>query len=137
MMSINTEYLESLVMRFKAFSSPTDAQQLIIMLGDKQERTEDDNKKLAVLMRAEKKAEELAQARNKARKMLDDVKGAERKARTRRQIVWGAGILAAAKELPDAAKIVVFAYESGYISAKDKEVVKEEYELFKKIAERN
>lgn len=137
MMSINIEYLSSLVSRFEGFSSPTDAQQLIISLGRKQGRSDDDDKKLAILMRAEKKAEELAQARSKARKMLDDVKGAERKARTRRQIVWGAGILAAAKELPDAAKIAVLAYESGYISAKDKDVIKEEYELFKKIAERS
>lgn len=128
MMSINTEYLESLVMRFKAFSSPTDAQQLIIMLGDKQERTEDDNKKLAVLMRAEKKAEELAQARNKARKMLDTVKDEERKKRTRRQIIWGAALLKAAQDEPHFARLASLLFDDGYIAEKDKDAVRADYE---------
>lgn len=128
MMSINTEYLESLVMRFKAFSSPTDAQQLIIMLGDKQERTEDDNKKLAVLMRAEKKAEELATARAKARKMLDDAKGAERKKRTRRQIIWGAALLKAAQDEPHMAKLASLLFDDGYVAEKDKDAVRADYE---------
>lgn len=128
MMSINTEYLESLVMRFKAFSSPTDAQQLIIMLGDKQERTEDDNKKLAVLMRAEKKAEELAQARNKARKMLDTVKDEERKKRTRRQIIWGAALLKAAQDEPQIAILASWLFDEGYVAEKDKDAVRADYD---------
>lgn len=128
MMSINIEYLDSLVARFEGFSSPTDAQQLIIELGRKQSRSDDDNKKLAVLMRAEKKAEELAQARSKARKMLDDVKGAERKARTRRQIIWGSALLKAAQDEPHLARLASLLFDDGYIAEKDKDAVRADYE---------
>lgn len=127
-MSINTEYLESLVERFEGFSSPTDAQQLIIALGRKQGRSDDDNKTLAVLMRAEKKAEELAAARAKARKMLDDAKGAERKARTRRQIIWGAALLKAAQDEPHMAQLASLLFDDGYVAEKDKDAVRADYE---------
>ena len=132
-MSINTEYLESLVMRFKAFNKPTEAQQLIVSLGVKQGRSDDDDKKLAVLMRAEKKAEELAQARNAARKMLDDVKGAERKARTRRQIIWGAALLKAAQDEPHMARLASLLFDDGYIAEKDKNAVKADYDALEAI----
>lgn len=127
-MSINIAYLDSLVSRFEGFSSPTDAQQLIIALGRKQGRSDDDNKKLAVLMRAEKKAEELAAARAKARKMLDDAKGAERKARTRRQIIWGSALLKAAQDEPQMARLALWLFDEGYIAEKDKDAVKADYE---------
>lgn len=133
MMSINIEYLSSLVSRFEGFSSPTDAQELIIALGSKQERTADDNKKLAVLMRAEKKAEELAQARGKARKMLDDVKGAERKARTRRQIIWGAALLKAAQDEPQIAQIASWLFNEGYVAEKDKDAVRADFEALNNV----
>ena len=132
-MSINTEYLESLIMRFKAFNKPTEAQQLIVSLGVKQGRSDDDDKKLAVLMRAEKKAEELAQARNAARKMLDDVKGAERKARTRRQIIWGAALLKAAQDEPHMARLASLLFDDGYIAEKDKDAVKADYDALEAI----
>ena len=128
MMSIDTAYLELIVSRFEAFSSPTDAQQLIITLGRKKDRSDDDNKKLSVLMRAEKKADELAKARAKARKMLDDVKGAERKARTRRQIIWGAALLKAAQDEPQMARLASWLFDEGYIAEKDKDAVKADYE---------
>lgn len=128
MMSINIEYLDSLVARFEGFSSPTDAQQLIIALGNKQGRSDDDDKKLAILMRAEKKAEELAQARAKARKMLDDAKGEERKKRTRRQIIWGAALLKAAQDEPHLARLASLLFDDGYIAEKDKDAVRADYE---------
>ena len=128
MMRIDTEYLESLIRRFEGFSSPTDAQQLIIALGRKQGRSDDDNKKLAVLMRAEKKAEELAVARAKARKMLDDAKGVERKARTRRQIIWGAALLKASQDETYIARLAATLFDDGYIAEKDKDAVRADYE---------
>ena len=133
-MSINTEYLESLVKRFQAFNKPTDAQQLIVILGSKQDRTADDNKQLSVLMRAEKKAEELAAARAKARKMLDDVKGAERKARTRRQIIWGAALLKAAQDEPHMARLASLLFDDGYIAEKDKDAVRADYDALEAIS---
>lgn len=132
-MSINTEYLESLIVRFKAFNKPTEAQQLIVSLGVKQGRSDDDDKKLAVLMRAEKKAEELAQARNAARKMLDDVKGAERKARTRRQIIWGAALLKAAQDEPHMSRLACWLFDEGYVAEKDKDAVKADYDALEAI----
>ena len=59
MANIDTDYLNSLVTRFKAYKSPTDTQQLIIALGSKSARSDDDNKKLSILLRAEKKADEV------------------------------------------------------------------------------
>ena len=53
MANINTDYLDDLVKRFKGFKSPNDTQQLIIILGEKDNRSEDDNRKLAVLMMCE------------------------------------------------------------------------------------
>lgn len=128
MMSIDIEYLSSLVSRFEGFSSPTDAQQLIVALGRKQGRSDDDNKKLAVLMRAEKKADELAQARAKARKMLDSVKGEERKKRTRRQIIWGSALLKAAQDEPQMARLALWLFDEGYIAEKDKDAVRADYD---------
>ena len=128
MMSINIEYLDSLVTRFSGFNSPTEAQQLVVALGSKQSRTDDDNKKLAVLMRAEKKAEELADARAKARKMLDSAKGEERKKRTRRQIIWGSALLKAAQDEPQMARLASWLFDEGYVAEKDKEAVKADYE---------
>jgi len=127
-MRIDTEYLESLVRRFEGFNKPTDAQQLIIKLGRKQGRTADDDKKLAVLLRAEKKAEELADARAKTRKMLDSVKGEERKKRTRRQIIWGSALLKAAQDEPQMARLALWLFDEGYIAEKDKDAVKADYE---------
>lgn len=127
-MGVNVEYLESLVRRFKAFNKPTDAQQLIVALGSKQSRTDDDNKKLAVLMRAEKKAEELADARAKARKMLDSAKGEERKKRTRRQIIWGSALLKAAQDEPQMARLASWLFDEGYVAEKDKDAVRADYE---------
>lgn len=129
-MSIDTEYLESLVMRFKGFNSPTDAQQLIVILGRKEGRTADDNKQLSVLMRAEKKADELAQARAKARKMLDNVKGEERKKQTRNKIIWGAALKTAAQNEPQMAKLAVWLFDQGYVADKDKDAVRADYDSF-------
>lgn len=129
-MSIDTEYLEALVMRFKGFNSPNDAQQLIVILGSKEERTADDNKQLSVLMRAEKKADELALARSKARKMLDDVRGAERKKQTRNKIIWGAALKTAAETNPQIAKLAAYLFTEGYIAEKDRDAVRADYDSF-------
>ena len=50
MANINSDYLDDLVKRFKGFKSPNDTQQLIVILGEKDNRSDADNRKLAVLM---------------------------------------------------------------------------------------
>ena len=55
MAAIDNEYLDKLVKRFKGFKSPTDTQKLIVLLGEKDNRSDDDNRKLSVFLNAEKK----------------------------------------------------------------------------------
>lgn len=84
----DVDYLNELVSRYKEYKSPTDTQKLIVALGSKSDKTDDDNKKLMILMRAEKKAEELHKARQKTRDLLQSEKKAERKKETHKKIVW-------------------------------------------------
>ena len=53
MAAIDNEYLDKLVKRFKGFKSPTDTQKLIVLLGEKDNRSDDDNRKLSVFLNAE------------------------------------------------------------------------------------
>ena len=55
MAAINEDYLDDLVKRFKGFKSPNETQELIILLGEKDNRSDDDNRKLWVLLNAEKR----------------------------------------------------------------------------------
>lgn len=127
MTNIDTDYLSTLVIRFKAFNKPTDAQQLIIALGDKLDRTDDDDKKLNVLLRAEKKADELAKARAGTRKLIDAEKAQARKLEVRKKIVWGAALKTAAQNEPQMASVMVWLFDSGYIAEKDKDAVMADY----------
>ncbi|MER2164766.1 MAG: hypothetical protein ABS921_11620 [Psychrobacter alimentarius] len=45
MARLDLEYLNKLVTRFKGFNSPSDAQKLIVMLGEKTNRSLDEDKK--------------------------------------------------------------------------------------------
>lgn len=85
MASLDLEYLRLLVTRFKSYKSPTDAQRLIVMLGDKDNRNDDENKQLGVLLKAEKQAERLTKARNEARDVLKKINDAKNKAETRKK----------------------------------------------------
>lgn len=128
MASIDTDYLNTLVTRFKAFNKPTDAQQLIIALGDKLDRTDDDDKKLNVLLRAEKKADELVKARAGTRKLIDAEKAQARKLEVRKKIVWGAALKTAAQNDENIAILMRHLFENGYIAEKDKNAVRDDYE---------
>ena len=57
MSNLDLDYLGKLVNRFKGYNSPTDTQKLLVMLAEKTSRDDKDNKKLAILIRAEKQAE--------------------------------------------------------------------------------
>lgn len=130
MATINTDYLDELVKRFKGFKSPNDTQQLIIILGEKDNRSEDDNRKLAVLMKAERKADQLAKARADARRMVDADKAKARKAEVRRKLIWMGAFEKMASEDDDIKidliRLMIHAFESGYISDRDKDVVRDD-----------
>jgi hypothetical protein len=51
------DYLDRKLAHLKGLKSPTQAQQLLILLAEKPDRTAEDNKQLAVLLRAERAAD--------------------------------------------------------------------------------
>lgn len=130
MATINTDYLDDLVKRFKGFKSPNDTQQLIIILGEKDNRSEDDNRKLAVLMKAERKADQLAKARADARRMIDADKAKARKAEVRRKLIW----MSALEKMADTDQeanhrlrmLMQEAFTEGFVSDRDKDVVRDD-----------
>ena len=124
MSKIDNEYLNELVQRFSEYKSPTEAQQLIVLLGKKEQRTKEDDKKLNVLLNAEKKLEQLNKARAETRKLLQAEKDKERKARNRRLIVWGAALTKAAENDAEMRQIMQKLFADGYVAEKDKDVVR-------------
>ncbi|MGP5519129.1 hypothetical protein ACTXNA_12985 [Psychrobacter celer] len=128
MANIDTDYLNSLVTRFKAYKRPNDTQRLIIALGELQERSDDDNKKLSILIRAEKKADELAKARAATSRIMNAEKTAARKLETRKKVIWGAALKTAAKNDAQIAQMMRKLYNEGYVSDKDKDAVRDDYE---------
>ena len=130
MATINTDYLDDLVKRFKSFKSPNDTQQLIIILGEKDNRSEDDNRKLAVLMKAERKADQLAKARADARRMIDADKAKARKAEVRRKLIWFSALEKMADTDQEAnhrlRMLMQDAFNEGFVSDRDKDVVRDD-----------
>lgn len=130
MATINTDYLDDLVKRFKGFKSTNDTQQLIIILGEKDNRSEDDNRKLAVLMKAERKADQLAKARADARRLIDADKAKARKAEVRRKLIW----MSALEKMADTDQeanhrlrmLMQDAFNEGFVSDRDKDVVRDD-----------
>ncbi len=130
MATINTDYLDDLVKRFKGFKSPNDTQQLIIILGEKDNRSENDNRKLAVLMKAERKADQLAKARADARRLIDADKAKARKAEVRRKLIW----MSALEKMADTDQeanhrlrmLMQDAFNEGFVSDRDKDVVRDD-----------
>lgn len=128
MANIDTDYLNSLVTRFKAYKRPNDTQRLIIALGELQERSDDDNKKLSILIRAEKKADELVKARAATSRIMNAEKTAARKLETRKKVIWGAALKTAAQNDAQIAQMMRKLYNEGYVSDKDKDAVRDDYE---------
>ena len=73
----------------KGLKSPTDTQSLLVLLAEKSERTEQDEKKLRLLINAEKASERAQRARLQASKVMADEKLRARKARNHRLIKQG------------------------------------------------
>ncbi|WP_218690736.1 hypothetical protein [Psychrobacter sp. BF1] len=132
MATINEDYLDDLVKRFKGFKSPNETQELIILLGEKDNRSDDDNRKLWVLLNAEKKADQLAKARADARRLIDAEKGKERKARTRRMMILASAVESAIKQDSEVEtlmrQVIQKVDDGGYILDRDQEVIKDTLE---------
>lgn len=127
MAAVDEKYLDNLVQRFKGFKSPNDMQKLIVLLGEKDNRSDDDNRKLSVLLKAEKKADQLVKARADARRLIDADKSKARKAEARRKIIWQSAFEAMAEASMQAKRdlnqLKTDAYEKGYVSERDKDAV--------------
>ena len=128
MAAVDEKYLDDLVKRFKGFKSPNDMQKLIVLLGEKDNRNDEDNRKLSVLLKAEKKADQLVKARADARRLIDADKSKARKAEARRKIIWQSAFEAMAEDSMAAKRnldqLKADAYNKGYISDRDKDAVK-------------
>ena len=128
MAAVDEKYLDDLLKRFKGFKSPNDMQKLIVLLGEKDNRNDDDNRKLSVLLKAEKKADQLVKARADARRLIDADKSKARKAEARRKIIWQSAFEAMAEDSMAAKRnldqLKADAYNKGYVSDRDKDAVK-------------
>ncbi|MGP9507055.1 hypothetical protein [Psychrobacter sp. PG1] len=124
----NEEYINNLVKRFRGFKSPNDTQKLIVLLGEKDNRNDEDDRKLSILLKAEKKADQLVKARANARKLIDAEKSKASKAEVRRKIIWMSAIEKMASEDDKSAHMLqqlrVKAFHEGYVSDRDKDAVK-------------
>ena len=88
MSTLDENYISELVEKYRAYKSPNDTQKLIVMLGSKN-RTDEEDKKLKILVNAEKKLAQLVKARQAARDVLNKDKSDKAKIETRKKIIWG------------------------------------------------
>lgn len=77
------EWIKERAAYIRGLKTPNDQQRLLLLLLDKGEKTADDNRKIAVLVKAEKAAERALKARATAARIVNADKAAERKARDR------------------------------------------------------
>lgn len=76
----------------RGLKNPSDQQKLLLLLADKTTRTAEDERQLAVLVRAEKAAERATKARAEATKIINAQQVAARKARDH-EMYLAAGLL--------------------------------------------
>jgi hypothetical protein len=85
----NARWLVERVEYLRQMKAPSEQQRLLILLAEKPDRSPADDRKLAVLVRAEKADERLGQLRGLAAKVVSEEKAAARKARNHRLIQQG------------------------------------------------
>lgn len=76
----------------RGLKTPSDQQRMLLLLADKPERTADEDRKMAALVRAEKAAERAQKARAEAARIVNAVKASERKARDH-ELYQSAGLM--------------------------------------------
>lgn len=89
------KWLADRVAYLRGLKAPSDHQRLLLLLAEKPDRTADDGRKLAALVRAEKAAERAQKARADAARIITAEKAAERKARDH-ELYKAAGLLSLA-----------------------------------------
>lgn len=73
------DLLNKLLPKYKAYKKPTQQQQLLVVLGEKPNKNDDDVKKLQLILSAEKKAIELYEKEKAVKDLLQAEKAHERK----------------------------------------------------------
>lgn len=89
---MQNKWLAERLAYIRGLKAPSDQQRLMLMLADKPQRTADDERKMAALVRAEKAAERAQKARASAAKIINAGKAATRKARDH-ELYESAGLL--------------------------------------------
>lgn len=89
------DWLKSKTDYLRGLKAPSDQQRLLLALAEKTDRTRDDERKLAALVRAEKAADRALKARADAARIVNAEKLAERKARDH-EMYNAAGLLSLA-----------------------------------------
>lgn len=89
---MHDEWLTARIAYLRGLKSPSDQQRLLLLLADKPERSNDDNRKLSALVKAEKAAERAQKAKANAARIVNAEKAAERKSRDR-ELYQAAGLL--------------------------------------------
>ena len=80
---MSSEWLSARVEYLRGLKEPSEQQRLLLLLAEKSDRTTDDERKLAALVRAERAADRAARAKADAARILNADKVAQRKARDR------------------------------------------------------
>lgn len=75
------KWLDERLAYLRGLKAPSDQQRLLLLLADKPDRSADDGRKMAALIRAERAAERAQKARAEAARIIHAGKVAERKAR--------------------------------------------------------
>ena len=101
----NKDWLTSHLLYLKGLKSPSEAQQLFIVLAEKSARSEKEEKIFSTLVKSEKAEEKASAARSEVSSMLESEKAAERKARTHKLVTLG--LLFDYAELSDASRDVL------------------------------
>ena len=86
------DWLTARLAYLRGLKAPNDHQRLLMLLADKPQRTANDERKLAALVKAEKAAERAQKARAQAARIINAEKDAARKARDR-ELYNAAGLL--------------------------------------------
>lgn len=128
-MTTQTDWLADRVAHIKGLKSPSEQQQLLVLLAEKPQRDENDEKKLKAIIRAEKATERASRARVAAAALIQKEKDAARKARDH-EMYKAAGLLGMAglldkqtgKPLMDAAELLGGLLGLAHVSTNDPEL---------------
>jgi hypothetical protein len=100
------QWINERLTHLRSHKTPSDHQRLLLQLTDKWPRTDNDERMLEALIKAERAAERAEKARSNASRVIDAEKLAERKTRNHRAVLKGALIDWAILEGMDAGELL-------------------------------